>query len=98
MENWYTSLDSCNFCTEREEYRLLSHFLKVSVFNAYILYNLNKPDSKLTSIEFMDIVIKALANLDKSYNWGGGSSSAPCSPRGSFGPKGARCAGLSRGS
>ena len=53
----------------RWTHRLLSHFLGVSVINACIIFNLQNPDNKRNSIEILDIVIKALADLDKSYNW-----------------------------
>ena len=53
----------------RWKHRLFSHFLGVSVINACIIYNLQNPENKRNSIEFLDIVIKALADLDKTYNW-----------------------------
>ena len=53
----------------RWTHRLLSHFLGVSVINACIIFNIKYPEEKQNSIEFLDSVIKALADLDNSYNW-----------------------------
>ena len=38
--------------------------------NAMILTNLQHPENILSLIEYQDYVIKALADLDKSYQWG----------------------------
>jgi len=64
----------------RWTHRLLSHFLGVSVINACIIYNIKNPEEKQNSIEFLDSVIKALADLDKTYNWSFGLEEDPVMP------------------
>ena len=53
----------------RWTHRVFTHFLGVSAVNACILYNNSKPPKKLSSIEYFDELIKALADLDRSHNW-----------------------------
>ena len=64
----------------RWTHRLLSHFLGVSMVNACIVCNIKYPENKLTSIEFIDNVIKALADLEKSYNWAFSTDEIPVPP------------------
>jgi hypothetical protein len=53
----------------RWTHRVITHFLGVTVINARILFNLCNPTIKLTNFEYIDEVVKSLADLDKSFNW-----------------------------
>ena len=53
----------------RWTHRIFTHFLGVSLVNAAILFNTSKGNKRLSSIQFMDEVIKSLADLDHSHNW-----------------------------
>jgi hypothetical protein len=53
----------------RWTHRVFTHFLGVAAMNACILYNKSNGMKRLSSIQFMDEVIKSLADLDRSHNW-----------------------------